>query len=59
MPPTPKFPVADCSDPRTISLPTVTFDENNAPFATDNAVPEAVIAKAPVFDTVKVPLVLL
>ena len=56
--PTFRFPVASCSEPNAISLPTVMFDENKAPLATDSAVPEAVISTAAVPSMERIPLVL-
>ena len=56
--PTVKFPVASCSEPNAISLPTVMFDENSAPLATESAVPEAVISNSAVPSTERIPLVL-
>ncbi len=57
--PTFRFPVASCSDPSAISLPTVMFDENSAPLATDSPVPEAVISTEALSCIVRMPLVLL
>ena len=56
--PTLKFPVASCSEPNAMSLPTVMFDENNAPLATDNPVPEDVISTTALPSIDRMPLVL-